>query len=73
MSLLGTDRIRKPEVMKESVCHTCVDFAETIDLKRTDRRRMTELKGRDGSAEELDRETVEEQTTVGKTRRKDGG
>ena len=29
--------------------------------------------GRDGSAEELDRETGEEQTTVGRTRRKDGG
>ena len=31
------------------------------------------VKGRDGSAEELDRETGEEQITVGRTRRKDGG
>ena len=31
------------------------------------------VKGRDGSAEELDRETGEEQITVGWTRRKDGG
>ena len=31
------------------------------------------VKGRDGSAEELDRETGQEQTTVGTTRRKDGG
>ena len=31
------------------------------------------VKGRDGSAEELDRETGEEQTTVGWTSRKDGG
>ena len=31
------------------------------------------VKGRDGSVEELDRETGEEQTTVGRTRRKDGG
>ena len=31
------------------------------------------VKGRDGSAEELDRETTEEQFTVGWTRRKDGG
>ena len=31
------------------------------------------VKGRDMSAEELDRETGEEQTTVGRTRRKDGG
>ena len=30
------------------------------------------VKGRDGSAEELDRETGGEQTTVGWTRRKDG-
>ena len=31
------------------------------------------VKGRDRSAEELDREPGEEQTTVGWTRRKDGG
>ena len=31
------------------------------------------VKGRDGSAEKLDREPVEEQATVGRTRRKDGG
>ena len=31
------------------------------------------VKGRDGSAEEIDRETGEEQTTVARTRRKDGG
>ena len=31
------------------------------------------VKRRDGSAEELDRETGEEQATVGRTRRKDGG
>ena len=31
------------------------------------------VKGRDGSAEELDRETDEEQITVSWTRRKDGG
>ena len=31
------------------------------------------VKGRDGSAEELDRETGEEQTTVDRTRRKYGG
>ena len=30
------------------------------------------VKGRDGSTEELDRETGEEQITVGRTRRKDG-
>ena len=31
------------------------------------------VKGRDGSAEELDRETGEEQITVDRTRKKDGG
>ena len=31
------------------------------------------VNGKRGSAEDLDRETVEEQTTVGRTRRKDGG
>ena len=40
-------------------------------VTRADRRRMVELRGRDGSAEEHDRETGEEQTTVGRTRRKD--
>ena len=31
------------------------------------------VKGRDGSVDELHRETGEEQITVGRTRRKDGG
>ena len=31
------------------------------------------VKGRDGCAEDLDRETVQEQITVGWTRRNDGG
>ena len=31
------------------------------------------VKGRDGSAEELDRETGQEQFTVGRTHRNDGG
>ena len=31
------------------------------------------VKGRDGSAEELDRDTGEDQAIVGRTRRKDGG
>ena len=34
---------------------------------------LPNFKGRDGSAEELDRETGEEQATLGRTRRKDGG
>ena len=41
-------------------------------VKRSDRRRMVELRRRDGSAVELDRETGEEQITVGWTCGKDG-
>ena len=47
----------------------------TNNSKSNDGRQETNggVKGRDGSAEELDRETGEEQTTVGRARRKDGG
>ena len=42
-------------------------------VTRADRRRMVELKGSNGSAEKPDRETGQEQITVGWTRGKDGG
>ena len=47
----------------------------TKNSKSNERRKENNggVKGRDRSAEELDRETVEEQTTVDRTRRKDGG
>ena len=38
-----------------------------------DRRRMVELREERGVQRSLTRETREEQTTVGRTRRKDGG
>ena len=42
-------------------------------VTRADRRRMVELRElRDRGVEEFDRETGEEQTTVGRTRREDG-
>ena len=42
-------------------------------VTRADRRRMVELREETGVLEELDRETGEEQITVGWTRRQDGG
>ena len=43
------------------------------DEKSTPGNTKQNIAKRDGSAEELDRETGEEQTTVGRTHRKDGG
>ena len=42
--------------------------------RNVDRQEKTSgVKGRDGFAEKLERETGEEHTTVGRTRRRDGG
>ena len=53
----------------------CIVFKVTENSKSNEGRQEKNggVKGRYGSAEELDRETGEEQTTVGMTRRKDGG
>ena len=50
-------------------------FDDIHDSKSNEGRQEKDggVKGRDGSADELDRETGEEQATVGRTRRKDGG
>ena len=78
----------KGKVMSTCVTPACLYGTETLAMterqqqrlqvcennwvrKIADRRRMVEL--RDGSAEELDSETGEEQITMGWTRRKDGG
>ena len=47
----------------------------TKNIKSSEGRQENDcgVKGRDGSAEELERETGEEQTIVGRTLRKDGG
>ena len=49
-----------------------LDTKHSIRVERADMRIMVELR-EDMSADELDRETGEEQITVGRTRRKDGG
>ena len=72
--LYGTETLamteRQQQTLRLQVCEN--NWVRKIArVTRADRRRM--VKGRDRSAEELDRETGEEQTTVGRTRRKDGG
>ena len=73
----------KGKVMSTCVTPACLYGTETLALTELQQQRLQVcenrlaknggVKGRDGSAEELDRETGEEQTTVGWTRRKDGG
>ena len=79
----------KGKVMSTRVTPACLYGTETLALTELQQRRQVcennsksnegreakngGVKGRDGSAEELDRETGEEQITVGWTRRKDGG
>ena len=63
---LGTDQLQQQRLQ---VCEN--NWVRKIArVMRADRRRMVV---RDGSAEELDGETGEEQITVDWTRRKDGG
>ena len=74
--LYGTKTLAMPELQQQrlQVCEN--NWVRNISrVTRADRRSMVALSefGRDGSAEELDRETGEEQTTVGRTRRNDGG
>ena len=52
---------------------TTTIVASVRKIARVTRADRLRVEGRDGSAEELDIETGEEQTTVGRTRRKDGG
>ena len=67
--------------MHTSTCVTpaCLYGTETSALTELQQQRLQVcennggVKGRDGSTEELDRETGEDQITVGWTRRKDGG
>ena len=72
--LYGTETLALTELQQQrlQVCEN--NWVRKIArVTRADRRRMVGVKGRDGSADELDRETGEEQITVGWTRRKDGG
>ena len=63
--LYGTETLALNELQQQrlQVCENNWVVREIATLTRADRR----------SAEELDRETDEEQSTVGRTRRKDGG
>ena len=71
--LYGTETLAMTELQQQSV-QVCENMG-TKHVKSNDGRQEKNggVKGRDGSAEELDRETGEEQTTVVRTRRKDGG
>ena len=72
--LYGTETLALTELQQQTlqVCENSW-VRKIARVTRADRRRMVELRKRDGSAEELDRETGEKQITVGWTRRKDGG
>ena len=71
--LYGTETLALTELQQQRL-QVCENnrVRKIPRVTRADRRRMVELEGRDGSEEELDRETDEEQTTVGWTPRKDG-
>ena len=72
--LYGTETLALTELQQQrlQVCENNL-VQKIARVTRADRRRMVEFKGTDCSAEEFDRETGEEQITVGWTRRKDGG
>ena len=71
--LYGTETLALTELQQRlQVCEN--NWARKIARVKEGRQAKNGgVKGRDGSAEELDRETGEEQITVGWTRRKDGG
>ena len=71
--LYGTETLALTELQQHRL-QVCENnwIRKIARVTRADRRRMVEFKGRGGSAVELDRETGEEQATVGRTRRKDG-
>ena len=61
--LYGTETLAMTEIQQER--------RQVCENNRV--RKIAGVKRADRSAEELDRETGEKQTTVGRTRRKDGG
>ena len=77
----------KGKVMSTCVTPACLYGTETLAMTERQQQQIHQLgtknsKSNEGrqekngglkGAEELDRETVEEQTTMGRTRRKDGG
>ena len=69
--LYGTETLALTELQQQSVRKQLGPKNSKSDEGR--QAKNGGVKGRDGSAEELDTETGEEQITVGWTRRKDGG
>ena len=73
--LYGTETLAMTELQQQrrQVCKNNWVRKIARVLKEGRQEKNDGVKGRDGSAEELDRETGEEQATVSRTRRKDGG
>ena len=72
--LYGTETLALSELQQQrlQVCEN--NWVRKIaGVRRADRRRMVELREEKGLQRSLKRETDEEKTTVGRTRRKDGG
>ncbi len=72
--LYGTETVAMAERQQQRL-QVCENNWCTKNSKSNEGRQEKNdgVKGRDGSVEELDRETGEKQITVGRTRRNDGG
>ena len=72
--LYGTETVALTELQQQRL-QVCENnwIRKIARVTRADRRRMVVFGERDGSAEELDTETGEEQIIVDWTRRNDGG
>ena len=72
--LYGTETLAMTEQQQHQRRQVCENKLGTKSSKGNEGRQEKNggIKGRDGSAEELDGQTGEEQITVGRTRRKDG-
>ena len=71
--LYGTETLAMTELQQQRL-HVCENnWVQKVAREESRQEKNCGVKGRDGSAEELDRGTGEGQITVGRTRRKDGG
>ena len=73
--LYGTETLALTELQQQRRHGTCAKTTGSENSKSNEGRQANNgvVQGRDRSAQELDRETGQEQITVGWTRRKDGG
>ena len=67
--LPGTETLALTELQKQ-ILQVCEKISKSNEGRQA---KNSGYKGRDGSADELHRETGEEQATVGRTRTRDGG